>query len=75
MILLREKSHSRRIEMKDEEIKAVDMVRRIRDQHAEELKALSAEERLVHYKERGRKAHEELRRLAAKRHKGEERAI
>jgi len=61
--------------MKDEEIKAVEMVRRIRDQHAEELKGLSAEERLVHYKERGLKAHKELQRLAVKRHKGEERVI
>ena len=57
--------------MKDEEIEAVDMVRRIRDQHAEELKGLSAEGRLAHYKEREAKAHDELRTLAVKRHKGE----
>lgn len=61
--------------MEEQDIKSVEMVRKIRDEHAEELKSMSAEERLAHYRERGRKAHEELRRMAVRRRKGEGRAI
>jgi hypothetical protein len=45
-------------------IKAVEMVRRIRDGHAAELKGKSAAERLAFYNEQGAKAQAELARLA-----------
>ena len=43
---------------------AVGMVRRIRDGHYEQTKAMSKEERLAFYRERGQQAQAELERLA-----------
>ncbi len=47
-----------------EPIKAVELVRRIRDAHAEQLAGATAEERLAFYREQGREAQAELARLA-----------
>lgn len=46
--------------MKNEEIKAVDLVRRIRDEHYAILKGKSAAERRQFYRERAKKLQEEL---------------
>jgi hypothetical protein len=48
--------------MAEREIKAVEMVRRIRDAHWEEIKDMSTEDRIAHYRERGRRAMERLHR-------------
>ena len=42
--------------MKKTQIKAVDMVRRIRDRHSELLKGKTAEERIAFYREKARAA-------------------
>jgi len=46
--------------MKNGEIHAVEWVRRIRDQHAEVLKAKSSTEWRAFYRERARRLHERL---------------
>jgi hypothetical protein len=55
-------------------IKAVEMVRRIRDAHAEELAGATPAERLAFYRERGRQAQAELARLAREQRKGRRKA-
>lgn len=46
--------------MKKAEIKAVELVRRIRDEQHEALKDKTAEERRAFYRERARRVHERL---------------
>ena len=52
--------------MKNGEIKAVELVRAIRDKHYELLKDKSPEERRRFYRERARALHEELAQQEAK---------
>jgi hypothetical protein len=47
--------------MKRDDIKAVEMTRRIRDAHYEKLKEKSWDEQVAFYKERARHLHEELK--------------
>ena len=49
---------------KEKSFDAVAMVREIRDAHYEQTKDMTAEERLDFHRERGRRAQEELERLA-----------
>ena len=46
--------------MKSDEIRAVDLVRRIRNEQHEAVKGKSAEERRAFYRERARRVHERL---------------
>ena len=48
-------------------IKAVELVRRIRDAHAAQLAGATAEERLAFYREKGREAQAKLERLSRRR--------
>lgn len=48
--------------MKETQIDAVELVRRIRDEHQEILKGRDAEKRRSFYQERARELHERLRR-------------
>ena len=50
---------------------AVAMVRKIRDAHYEQTKDITEAERLAFYREKGRKAQEELERLASRISKNE----
>ncbi|MBI4203475.1 MAG: hypothetical protein HY527_00490 [Betaproteobacteria bacterium] len=52
--------------MKSGEIKAVEMVRAIRDKHYQLLKGKSPEERRQFYRKRAKALHEELARQKAK---------
>lgn len=49
--------------MAQNEIKAVEMVRRIRDRHHEQLKGKTPEERTAFYEAKAKKAMERARRL------------
>ena len=46
--------------MKNDEIRAVELVRRIRDEHQEALRDRTPEERRAFYRERAREVHERL---------------
>ncbi len=52
--------------VEQEPIRAVELVRRSRDAHAEQLAGATAEERLAFYREQGREAQAELARLAGR---------
>lgn len=49
--------------MEKMQVDAVEMTRRIRDRHAEELEGTSPGERIRFYRERARQAHAEAERL------------
>jgi hypothetical protein len=51
---------------KNKEIKAVEMVRKIRDEHADQIRDMSPAERLAHYREEGARAHKKLRQQSSK---------
>ena len=55
-------------------IKAVEMVRRIRDAHAAQLAGATVEERVAFYRERGGQAQVELERLSKRRPSGQRKA-
>jgi hypothetical protein len=48
--------------MREPEIRAVEMVRRIRDAHYERLKDLSPQEKIAFFREKARALHADLRR-------------
>lgn len=50
--------------MRKNEIKAVELVRRIRDEHYEQLKDKSPEEQLDFYRKQAEELHKELKRTA-----------
>lgn len=50
--------------MKKNEVKAVELVRRIRDEHYEQLKDKSPEEQLEFYRKQAEELHKELKRTA-----------
>ena len=56
-------------------IKAVELVRRIRDGHAERLAGKTLEERLTFYHEEGCKAQAELERLSRQRRGAQQTAV
>lgn len=59
---------------KETTLKAVEMTRRIRDTHHEQLKDKTWEERVIFYKEQARALHEALRRTPQRQQKQEEAA-
>ncbi len=56
-------------------IKAVELVRRIRNRHAEQLAGKTLEERLAFYHEEGCKAQAELERLSRQRQDTQQTAV
>ena len=55
-------------------LKTVEMTRRIRDAHHEQLKDKTWEERVAFYKEQARALHEALRKPPQRQHKKDEKA-